>query len=465
VATALVRRTGSASVLVLLCAAQLLVVTNITLVTITIPAVRRDLGFSDGGVQWIVSAYAVVFGGCLMICGRVGDLVGRRRVLVGGLVLFAAGSAGCGTAAAPWVLVLARGVQGVGAAAVTAAALMVLLATFPSGHTRGRALGYWSAAQAMGGASGWLAGGAISQVASWRWVFLGNVPFALGCAATVLWLVPAHGASSPRRKADALGGVLVTVAVLSLVFGAGDLGGAGLVALAVALAVFAVFRFVEQRAPNPIVPPGTFRDGPLCRATLTLAAIYAMTTPVLTLCALYLSQVMHLGGARSGLLFVPFNLAVIAGSLLASRALTRVGAAVALPVAVALIGAGAAILATLPAKGDCTAVVVTGFVVLGVGGGSASVASNAEGTAAVGAERTSVASGLLNTAPELGTALGTALFVTVAHDLTAAQPVPATADALVFGYRVTFWAIAIFAAVVAVSLTRAARPTSGQRSR
>ncbi|WP_189226754.1 MFS transporter [Saccharothrix coeruleofusca] len=412
-----VGRGGGGPVLAVLCTAQFLVVANITLVTILLPALQRDLGFAGGGVQWVVSTYTLTFGCSLVIAGRLADLFGHRRVLGAGLCSFALGSLGCGLAGHPAVLLISRGAQGLGAAAVAAAALALLIRQFT--RDRPRALAWWSASQALGGASGWLLGGVLSEVVGWRGVFLGNAALALLCAVLSPLLMPVGSRSA--RRVDVAGGALITLAMFLLVLGLTEAadprtGPALLAGGALALVGFAL---VERRATDPVVPLVALRSRSLVTGTAVIALINAITTPVLTLCALHLQGARGVGAAWSGALFVPFNLAVIAGSVLAARRVGgRRGARLAvMAAAVGAIAAGAGVLVLLPSTGAFVVPVLVGFALLGLGGGSASVAANAEGTAGIAPgtadERGGVAGGLLNTATELGVALGMAVFVTV----------------------------------------------------
>jgi MFS family permease len=386
-------------VVALVCTAQFLVVANITLVTIALPTVQRDLGIAAAGSHWVITSYTLAFGGTLLLCGRLSDRFGARRVFLAGLGGFAAGSLGCGLAGNPLALLIARGGQGLGAAAVAAAALVVLIEAFPAGRDRARALGVWSAAQAAGGAAGWLIGGVVSQLLGWRWVFLGGVPLAVLAAGLAPRLLPAR-----RRDPDA-----------------------------------------RPHPPGAARLPRVLTDRSLVTGVLVLCLINALNTPVLVLCARYLQTTAGLTPAASGLLFVPFNLAVIVGSFAAARRAGR--RTVTMALAVGLIGMGAAVLLLLPAAGSAFAApLLAGFVALGLGGGAASVAATAEGAEGGPA---GVASGLLNTAAELGVAIGCGTLLTVA---AAAGP------------RTAIAAAAILAAVAATGIVLNPRDRATTRS-
>jgi MFS family permease len=398
--------------LAVLCAAQFVVVLDVTIVAVALPAIQRDLGFSAAGLQWVVTAYTLVFAGLLIAAGRAADLHGRRRAFMAGLGLFAAASLACGLARAPGVLVAARAVQGLGAAAVAPAALATITATVPDGPVRQRALGVWTAAAAGGGATGWLLGGVLTEHVGWPAVFLVNVPIgALGVALAPL-VVPETRAPGRRRRLDVPGALTVTVALAVLVLGLtapAPRVAAGALVLAAALLV--AFARIETRAADPLLPAHLLRCAPLTAANLVAAALTAATTPPLFLCVL---EIQHrLGGSptHTGLLFVPVNLSVIAGSLLGPRAVRAAGARAAMAAGLALVAAGAL---WLLGGGGSLARFLPAFVAMGLGLGCASVASTAVGTAAAGQAREGVASGLLTTAAQVGTVVGLAALVGLA---------------------------------------------------
>ncbi|MEU0884341.1 MFS transporter [Lentzea sp. NPDC005914] len=421
--------------LALVCVAQFTVVANITLVTIVLPAVQQELHVSPTDLGWVVSAYTLVFAGSLLVAGRLADLRGHRLVFVGGLAVFAAGSLGCGAAGRMWELLVARALQGLGAAAVAASALAVLIAAFPSGSARGRALGWWSAAQAGGGAAGWLLGGLGGQTVGWRWVFLANVPVAVIAAVVAARVVRSHGAKRTGRV-DLLGGALATASLFLLVLGLTRIGeagqrGSGLIVTVLGAVVLLVFVLVEKRVADPVLPFAAVRGRSVVTGIVVAGVITALTTPVLTLCALFLQGEAGLGPATSGLLFVPFNVAVVAGALIAPRA--RLSGAALMAVGLACIAAGALTLITV--RPDAWLPVVAGFALMGAGTGLASVGSTSEGTAATSEEHGGAAGGLLNTSSEIGVAVGLAVLLTAAAEA---------------GQRTAFVAAAVLAGATAV---------------
>jgi MFS family permease len=400
--------------LALLCVAQFVVVLDVTIVAIALPAVGDDLGVATADLQWVISVYTLVFGGGLMLAGRAADLYGRRRAFRAGLLLFAAASLACALAPTAAALVAARAVQGAGAALVAPSALALLVATEPGDAARSRALAVWTAAAAGGGASGWVLGGAISGGLGWEWVFAVNVPVGLGGVALAGRLLPESREPGAARL-DVRGAIVLTLGVGALLLGLGRAEAAGpaavgtLVPVAAGLGLLAGFAAIERRAPAPLLPPGTLRSPGLARAVGAALAITATTTPAMFLCVLHVQREGGVPPAEAGLLFAPLNLAVIAGSLAGPRVIARMGERVTMAAGLTVIAAAAAWLAIVGADG--VPALLVAFVLMGGGLGAASVASTAEGTREGGTERPGLASGLLNTAAQLGSALGLALLV------------------------------------------------------
>jgi len=273
----------------LLCVAQFVVVLDATIVAIALPAIQRSLHFATVDLQWVVSAYTLAFAGCLVLAGRLADLHGRRRVFMAGLALFAGASLACGLSRSPGLLVAARALQGLGAAAVAPAALAAITAAVPDGAERRRALGVWTAAAAGGGASGWLLGGVITQQAGWPWVFLVNVPIGAVAVALAPVLVPETRAEGEGRRLDVAGAATLTAGLALVVLGltraqidgiGAPLAAGGLAGGALLLGAFAR---IEARATDPLLPASLLRADGLAGANLAAAALTASTTPPLLL--------------------------------------------------------------------------------------------------------------------------------------------------------------------------------------
>src|SRR3954449_1784034 len=245
------RSSARAGTVALLCTAQFVVVLDATIVAIALPAIRDSLHMATADLQWVLSAYTLAFAGFLVLAGRLADLHGRRRVFMAGLTLFSAASLACGLSTSPAMLIAARTVQGLGAAAVAPSALAAITAAIPDGPARRRALGIWTAAAAGGGAAGWVLGGVLTEQAGWPWVFLVNVPVGAAAVALAPLLVPETRASGPGRRLDLAGAATITAALALLVFG---LTRGALVGVAAGLVLLGVFGRIEARAADPLLP-------------------------------------------------------------------------------------------------------------------------------------------------------------------------------------------------------------------
>ena len=419
----------------ILCVAQFVVVLDATIVTSALPAIRRALGFSETGLQWVFTAYALVFGGLLIFGGRVADLAGQRRTFLIGLGLFTAASAGCALAWSPAALVTARVFQGAGAALLSPAALALLTTLSEPGAARRRAVGWWTAVAAGGGASGWVLGGLITEYAGWRWVFAVNVPLGLAAVMIAPRVLPADQRRTRASGLDLGGALTATAGLALLVYGLTSAGVRGpsrlssWLPLMLAAVTFVAFVRHEGRTTNPLVPLGLLRSRPVAGANLTALAITASTTPAMYLSVLYVQDVLGVAAGRASLLFPAVNIAVIAGSLAGPRALGRLGARRTALAGFTGIAIGITMLITLPAGGLPVAQLLSAFGLVGAGLGIASVASTQTGTDAANPAYRGVASGVLNSAAQVGTAIGVALLVPLAA---------ATGSSAMTSYRIGF---------------------------
>jgi EmrB/QacA subfamily drug resistance transporter len=437
--------------LALLCVVQFIDVLGVTIVIVALPTIGHDLGLAEGDLQWVVSIYALCFGGFLLLAGRAADLYGRRRLFTAGLALFTVASLACGLASAPTALVAARAVQGVGAAVAVPAALALLTTTFPQGPERTRALGLWTAAAAGGGVSGYVLGGLLTGGPGWPWVFWVNVPVGICCLALTPVLLAEHRDPAAARHLDVAGAVTATAGLVLLVYGftrAGQIGFAAvstLGALTVAAALLVGFWLIERRVTDPLVPPAVFRSRQLMGANLAAFTLTAVTSPAGVLGTLYLQEALGYPPAVTGLVLLPFSLAAIAGSLAGAWLTARTGARATMTVGLTTVTTAMLLLSRLPAqRPGGLPWLLLGLVIAGSGLTCASVASTATGTAATGGETRGLAAGLLNSAAQLGTALGIAALVTVATARTgglagAADPTPTQ---FVDGLRLAFLAAA-----------------------
>src|SRR5215212_1565149 len=445
----------------LLCVAQFMVVLDATIVAVALPEIQADLGFSQAGLQWVISAYTLVFGGFLLLAGRAADLWGRRTMFMVGLVVFTGASLACGLAASPPALVLGRIVQGLGAAIVAPSALSSLTVTFTEGNGRGRALGVWTAAAAGGGATGWLLGGLLAGSLGWEWVFFVNLPVGVAGVTLAPVLISESRDETAPPRLDVAGAVSVTAGLTLLVYGITRVEEAGLtapvtlVSLASSVVLLVLFVAVEGWVRHPLVPLGVFRSRVLVGANLVALVLTASTTPPMLLCTLYVQQVLGFPPAQAGLVFPPFNLAVIGGSLFGPQLVARLGPRTTMVCGLIAIAAGSAcLLGISPRGGGYLLYLIPAFVLMGAGLGCASVASTASGTSAADGGLQGLASGLLNSAAQIGTVLGLAILVplSAARSEALAGTVP-EGVALVEGFRLAFFgAVGIAACGILISL-------------
>ena len=409
----------SAPVTALVCIAQFVLVLDVTIVTTALPVLGRELGLAADDLQWVVTAYVLAFGGFLVAGGRAADLVGARRAFAVGLAGFAVTSLACGLAPTGWVLVAARVLQGLAAALLTPAALALLNAVAEPGAARRRAVGIWTAAAAGGGASGWVLGGLLTQYAGWRWVFLVNVPVGVVGLAAVAFVLPRVAAEAARRL-DLLGAVGLTAGLSLVVYGLSEATAAAPNLLLVAAVLLAGGLLIggtlayERRVAAPLLPPGLLRTPPVRGANLLAAALTASTSPAMFLAVLYVQEVLALSPGRAAWLFPAVNLTVIAGSLAGPALIGRLGPRRAAIGGLVLIAAGSLLLTLVPPSGLPALRLVAAFGLMGLGLGVASVASTAVGTAGVEPADRGVAGGVLNSAAQLGTALGLATLIPLA---------------------------------------------------
>ncbi|HZA04876.1 MAG TPA: MFS transporter [Propionibacteriaceae bacterium] len=409
----------SAVAVALVCLAQFVIVLDVTVVTSALPALGRELGFGAEDLQWVVTAYVLAFGGFLVAGGRAADLVGARRAFTVGLAGFAAASLGCGLAPTGWVLIVSRVGQGLAAALLTPAALALLNAVTQPGAARRRAVGIWTAAAAGGGASGWVLGGLLTEYAGWRWVFLINVPIGVVGLSLVALVLPRVTPEADRRL-DLLGAVGLTAGLSLAVYGLSEAAVSGpdllLVAgtlLSGALLIAGTLAY-ERRVAAPLLPPGLLGAPAVRGANLLAAAVTASTSPAMFVAVLYVQDVLAMSPGRAAWLFPALNLTVIAGSLAGPNLMARLGPRRTAVGGLVLIGMGSLLLTTVPPTGLPVFRLLSAFAVMGLGLGVASVASTSVGTAAAEPADRGVAGGVLNSAAQLGTALGVALLVPLA---------------------------------------------------
>ena len=452
--------------LALLCVAQFVDVLDVNAVIVALPTIGRDLEFAPEDLQWVVTAYVLFFGGFLLLAGRLADLFGRRRMFLLGLALFAASSLLCGLAWSPLALVVFRAAQGLGAAIVAPAALAIISTTFPDGGERNFAMGVWTAVAAGGGAAGLVLGGLLTDALGWRWIFFVNVPVGVAGIALSFALLEADPGERASRRLDLLGALTITAGLVLLVYGLTRAESAGfgssltLGTIALALSLLAAFLFVERSVPDPLVPLRVFSARDLSGSALVAFANTATTSPVGILATLYLQEVLAYSPTLAGLLGLPFSISVVAGSLLGSRLTGTLGARRTMALGLLGICAATLITAGISAEGGLT-YVVSGAALSGLALGCSAVASTTRGTSVVGEGERGLASGLLNSSAQVGTALGVASLFTIAAARTSAlSGVEPASQALVEGYRLAFFVgagLAVAGALGALLLVREKR--------
>ncbi|MGI5340161.1 MFS transporter [Streptomyces sp. CA-181903] len=443
-----------------------MVVLDGTIVSVALPSIQADLGYSPSGLAWVVNAYLVPFGGLLLLAGRVGDLAGRKRVFVTGLVLFTAASLLCGAATTPGLLLAARFLQGVGGAVTSAVTLGMVTALFPEPRERARAIGVYSFVQSAGGSTGLLAGGALTQALDWHWIFLVNLPVGVVASVLAVRMLRDDRRPGPGGRTDVLGSLLVTSALTLGVYaivGTADHGWGSahtLGSVGGALALFAGFAVRQARAADPLLPPRVLRSrrtaGALAAQALMVAGMFGFQF----LTVLYLREVLHLDQVGTGLGVFPVSVVIGALSLTAApRLIGRFGPERVLVPALVLIAAGLALLGRVPAHGAYATDVLPALFPLGTGFALAmpSLATLAMSTAAPG--DSGIASGLFNTAQQVGAVFGLAVLSTLASSRTAGllDGGGATDEALAGGYRLAFRVGTLFvlgALAVAVTVLR-----------
>ncbi|MER7672066.1 MFS transporter [Kitasatospora sp. NPDC096128] len=447
--------------LAVLCAGMLMIILDGSIVTVALPAIQDDLHFSPADLTWTVNAYLIAFGGLLLLAGRLGDLIGRKRVFVAGLALFTAASLLCAFATGQGVLIAARFLQGVGGAMASSVSLGMIVTLFPEPGERGRAIGAFSFVGAAGASIGQVLGGVLTQALDWHWIFLINLP--LGLAAVLLAvrvLAPDHGPGL-RAGADVPGAVLITAALMlgiHTIVGAGGHGWTSARTLglgALSLALLAGFLLRQARAARPLLPLRMFRSRNVSGANavqlLTIAGMFGFQIMV----ALYLQQVLGYGSAATGLAMLPAAVAIAAVSLLLSARLSaRFGERSVLLVGLAMLVVALGLLVRLPTDADYPVHLLPTMLLIG-GGGLVLSALAVLGMSGAGPEDAGTASGLFNTTQQVGGALGVAVLTTLADGrggALAAAGHPA-AEALAGGFRLAF---AVAAGLLTVALLLAA---------
>jgi EmrB/QacA subfamily drug resistance transporter len=442
--------------LALIVVAQFMVVLDIAIVNVALPSIRTDLHFSQEGLQWVITAYSILFGGVLLLGGRLADLLGRRRLFMAGLALFTVSSLLDGLAWSEGSLIGFRALQGLGAALLSPAALSILTTTFREGRERNLALGIWGAASGSGGAAGVLLGGALTSALSWSWIFFINVPVGVAVIALTPWLLRESRADLRHRHFDVAGAATITGGLMLLVYAltrATQHGWATATTIGLLAASAAV---VEQRSQAPLLPLRIFRLRTLTASNVSGLLMGGAIFAQFFLLTLYMQEVLHYSALKTGVAYIGLTLTIIAFSAVAQALVTRVGVRPVLPAGLALSTVALVLFARLPVNGHYFTDLFPAFIISGLGLALAFVPMSIGALTGVRQADAGIASGLINTTQQIGGAVGVALATTIATTFTT-RYVDAHAGtnafsgaALTHGFQIAFYVLAALAGLGAV---------------
>ncbi|WP_063583606.1 MFS transporter [Achromobacter ruhlandii] len=444
--------------LMVLCLGVLMIVLDTTIVNVALPSIREDLHFTETSLVWVVNAYMLTFGGFLLLGGRLGDLLGHRRMFLAGLVLFTVASLACGLARGQGLLIAARAAQGLGGAVVSAVSLSLIMNLFTEAGERARAMGVYGFVCAGGGSLGVLLGGLLTSTLSWHWIFLVNIPIGVAVYALCLRLLPAARGAAGGGKLDVAGALTVTASLMLAVYAvvngneAGWTSAQSLGLLGAAALLMALFLAIEARVAEPLMPLALFRLRNVATANVVGVLWAAGMFAWFFVSALYMQLVLGYDAMQVGLAFLPANLIMAAFSLgLSAKLVMRFGIRGPLATGLLLAALGLALFARAPVDGHFAADVLPGMLLLGLGAGIAFNPMLLAAMSDVEPSQSGLASGVVNTAFMMGGALGLAVLASLAAARTAALAGAGAAPvaALAGGYRVTFLAGAVIAAVAA----------------
>jgi EmrB/QacA subfamily drug resistance transporter len=468
-------RSAHWAALALIVAAQFMVVLDLSIVNVALATIKSDLEFSATSLQWVISAYAIVFGGFLLLGGRLSDILGRRRMFVAGVAIFTLTSVLCGLAWSEGSLIAFRALEGLGGALFAPAGLSLLMTTFAEGRDRNVALGIWGAASGSGAAVGVLLGGVLTSYLNWPSIFFINLPVGIAILALAPRYLPVGRPGLAARHFDFAGAATSTASLMALVYALtratqDGWGSATTVSLFLVAAVLAsTFVFVERRSPAPLVPFRVFRGNTLGAANVITGIIAAIGFSQFFLLTLYLQDVLGYSAARSGLAFATIALTVAVMSNVAQRLVTRFGPRRVLVAGLLFATSSEALLVRLPVHGQYLTDLLPSFVLIGLGLGISFVSVTIAGLAGVAGADAGIASGLVNTSRQIGGAVGLAVVSTIAATYSSGHlsSGAVSAEALTHGFRVSFAVLAALGAlgvVLTAALLRIPRhePTEEQ---
>jgi EmrB/QacA subfamily drug resistance transporter len=462
--------------LALLCSAFFMVILDATIVLVALPSIQADIGFSARGLQWVLSAYALTFGGLLLLGGRAADLLGRRRLFMSGVLLFTAASLMCGLAWSPAALLAGRVGQGIGAAVMTPTALSIISTTFPEGVERNKALGIWGALGGIGATAAWLIGGPLVDGPGWEWIFFINIPFGLAALALSPALLRESRATVTWRSYDPAGALTITGALVLLVYALVDAPDVGwsdaqtIVLLTGSAVLLAAFALIESRHRAPLVPLRILRSRMLVGANSVMLLFGMLAVAMPFVLTLYAQQVLGYSALKFGVGSVVLAVGATVGAIVGQAAVLKVGARPAAATGMALMGAGSLLLTQVSVGGSYFGDIFFGLLVFGPGVGLAFVAATVAALAGVPEHESGLASGLNNTALQIGGALGVAILTTVAvsrsDDYLTAHDGANPLVVLNEGFQSAFLALVVLAGIgTALALLLLGRPRKAPQER
>jgi EmrB/QacA subfamily drug resistance transporter len=455
----------------LLAVAFFMTIIDLTIVNVSLPTIGRDLHFSETSLQWVVTAYALTFGGFLLLGGRAADLLGRRRILMVGLSLFTAASLGAALSTGEVSLIAARAVQGLGAAIMLPAALSIVMNMFDEGAERNKALGIWGGLGAGGATVGVIAGGLLTKYAGWQYIFYLNLPIGAAALALAPRIVPDSRLATTRRRFDPLGAIAGTGGLVLLVdaisqapqYGWGATRTVAL--LAASAALLAAFLVIENRVESPLLPLSIFRLRTLAGANVAGLLLGGSFFAFIFVGTLYMQQVLHYSALQTGIAWLATSLTSIALAGLSQWLVTRIGAKIVMAIGMTLIGVGVIWATQVPVHGQFVGNLAGPFLVAGAGTAFAFIPISVAALAGIEEHQAGLASGLLNTSQQLGGALGIAIASSFAagHTQALLHAGHAAPAALTGGFQSAFWvlgAIALISLPAIFALVRADEPES-----
>jgi len=452
-------------ILAVVATAFFMTILDVSIVNVALPSIGKDLDFSQENLQWVITAYAIAFGGFLLLGGRAADLLGRRRVFMVGVVIFTIASLVCGLAQSEGMLIASRAVQGFGGAIISPAALSIVMTSFEEGADRNKALGVWGALGGSGAAVGVLLGGILTDYLSWRWIFFVNVPVGALVLLLTPRIVPESRREAEERHYDALGAVLVSAGLALLVYAISEAPNVGwatartILLLIASVALLIGFLVNERRLSDPLMPFHIFRVRTVAGANAVGFLLGAVIFANFFLLTLYVQDILHYSPVKTGLTFLATAGTAVLSAGVAQALTTKFGAKPIIVIGLALLTGAMVWYSQIPVHGKFATDLLPGYLMVGVGIAFAFVPVSIAALAGVAEREAGLASGLINTSQQIGGAIGTAVASTVfaTHYKALLKEGRSVADALTHGYGYAFWALAFFglaAIVAAVTLIR-----------